>query len=317
MLNGMNINRIEFVVTYRCNSHCKHCQVVEAKRHQRPQAIRPDLAGNIVRRIAQTHQPSSVMTFGGEPLLYLEAVCAIHQAAKECGIPARQVITNAGMPRSPYPADTVAQKLAASGVNDICISVDTFHQEYVPVGMVERNVRAYLAAGIDNLQLNPCWVVSPEGDNPYDQHTRAILQELSHLPVRTGDGNRLQPAGNAQTWLSAYLPPRQTLPAGSCENVPYAGRLDEIDGISIEPDGGVNICQDWIIGNAAKTDILEILDGFDPHAIPEAATILRGGMAGLVDHARSKGVEPDPQGYFSICEVCVDLRQKIRAQSER
>ena len=313
----MNLKRLEFVVTYRCNSHCKHCQVAESRRHLHPQAIDAQLAAAIVRSIAREHPLKSVMTFGGEPLLYMDAVCAIHQAAMDCGIPARQIITNAGFPRTKSLAGRVAQRLAASGVNDVCISVDAFHQKFIPLDVVEHNVRAYLAAGITELAWNPCWVVAPEADNPYDQRTRSILQELSHLPVRAGTGNLLQPAGYAQKNFKTYFPPKQLIPQGSCEDMPYTGRLDEIDSISIAPDGGVDVCSDWMIGNARETDILDILRAYEPGAIPEASAILTGGMAALVELARSRGVETDAQGYWSICAMCVDLRYKLHSLAER
>jgi hypothetical protein len=222
------------------------------------------------------------------------------------------VITNAGIPRTEILAGTVARRLAASGVNDICISIDAFHQKYVPVEVVERNVQAYLEAGIPKLQWNPCWVVSPEDDNPYDQHTRHIIHRLSRLPVRIGGGNVLQPVGNAQKWLKDYLPARKPFPSGACEDVPYASRLDAIDSISIIPNGGVCICSDWEIGNAREKDILTILAGYDPLAIPEAKAILDGGMQKLVELARSQGIEADPQGYYTICEMCVDLRRSLQ-----
>jgi hypothetical protein len=311
----MNLRRIEFEVTYRCNSHCKHCQVEENKRSLVPAAIDADLAVKIVRKISRVYHPGSVMTFGGEPLLYLDVVCAIHQAAMQCGIPSRQIITNAGVPHSESLADDVARRLADSGVNDICISIDAFHQEYIPLEIVQRNVLAYLTAGISKLQWNACWVISPEGDNPYDQRTRTILEKLSYLPVRTGAGNILQPVGNAQKWLKDYLPAKNPLPAGSCAGVPYGSRLDEIDSISISPDGGVCICNEWEIGKSMEEDILNILAGYDPAAIPEVKAVLAGGMEGLAELARSKGIELDPQGYYSICGMCLHLRRRLQSTS--
>ena len=308
----MNIKRIEFAVTYRCNSHCRHCQVGEDERRAATSAIDRDLAVEIVRRVAQAYHPSSIMTFGGESLLYPDVTCAIHETALLCEIPNRQIITNAGTPRSEVLAYDLAQRLARSGVTDMSISVDTFHQEHIPLGIVERNVRAYLAAGITDLEWNPCWVVSQHDDNPHDQHTRAILNALRHLPVRRSEGNILQARGDATTWLSADLPPKRSMPIGSCEDVPYAGRLDEVSSILIMPNGGVSICYEWIIGNSAKEDILSILESYDPCVLPKARAILNGGMAALAELARSENVEPNPDGYYSICDMCIDLRRCMK-----
>jgi len=73
------------------------------------------------------------MTFGGEPMLYPEAVYAIHQTAKDCGIGIREIITNAGWRTSGENSRLIASKLSESGVTNMCISVDAFHQEYIPL----------------------------------------------------------------------------------------------------------------------------------------------------------------------------------------
>jgi len=44
--------------------------VEEEKRRGRPAAIAPNLAVAIVHKVTQAYRPASLMTFGGEPLLY-------------------------------------------------------------------------------------------------------------------------------------------------------------------------------------------------------------------------------------------------------
>jgi len=136
MSDYLNVHRIEFVVTNRCNSHCLHCHVEEEQRRASPAAIDRDLAAEIVRRVTRAYNPTSLMTFGGEPLLYPDVVCAIHATATACGIPHRSIITNAGTPRSTAKARDLASRLAESGVTAITVSVDAFHQEHIPVEVV-------------------------------------------------------------------------------------------------------------------------------------------------------------------------------------
>ncbi|MBN1580087.1 MAG: radical SAM protein [Anaerolineae bacterium] len=307
----LDLDRLEFAVTYRCNSHCKHCQVGQALRRSRSTSLDAALAVQIVRQVASTYNVRSVMCWGGEPLFYPDVVCAIHRTAMENGIAHRSVITNAGVPGSEAASRQVAGRLAESGVNSVYISVDAFHQEHVPLETVERNARALVDAGIDEVAWNPCWVVSREHDNAWNQRTREILQALSHLPVREDEGNIVQPSGNALTWLAPYLPSKQPMPAGSCEDVPYGSRLDEMSCISIEPDGGISICYDWTIGNATQENVLEILERYDPYAISEAKALLTGGVAALVDLAQARGIDPDPRGYYSICDLCRSMRKQM------
>jgi len=313
----LTVERIEFIVTYRCNSQCKHCQIGQDKRASQPVAIDQRLAVQIVQEVAQAYSPSSLMTFGGEPLLFPDIVCAIQAAARASGIGERQVITNAGWPRSEAEFRTVARQLADSGVNDIHVSVDCFHQEYIPLAVVEQNVRLLVEAGIGQLKWNPCWLVSAEHDNLWNRRTRSILQALAHLPVAESEGNVVQPMGNALTWLRDFMPPRTPLPAGSCGDLPYTGRLDEVGGISIEPDGNITVCDEFVIGNAAQSDIVQMLRSYDPYRLPEMKAILEGGVAGLADLARTKGVEADPAGYYSVCDMCRSLRRRFVCHSER
>lgn len=66
-----NLNRIEFVVTMACSGKCMHCSQGE---HKSSEHIDTALAADAVHKIASQYNITSVMTFGGEPLLYPETV---------------------------------------------------------------------------------------------------------------------------------------------------------------------------------------------------------------------------------------------------
>ena len=308
MSEYVDIGRVEFAVTYRCNSRCRHCCVEMEKRRAEPAVIDRHLAVDIIHSVCEVYRPSSLMAFGGEPLVYPELVCALHRAAATTGIPRREIITNAGIPRSEGPARDVAFQLAESGVNYISISVDVFHQEHIPLTVVERNVRYYHEAGITDLAWNPCWVVSTQDDNEYNKRTNEVLSALRQLPVKTGSGNLLQPDGRARESLTSYLPARVPTPGGSCEDAPFGVKLDSIDCITVVPSGDIVICSEWSIGNAADEGIVEILERYNPRCIPEAAAILDGGIAALIELCRARGIEPESDGYYSICDMCTSLR---------
>ena len=87
-----NLNRIEFVITYACTGRCKHCS--EGEHTALGECIDNEKARELVKSAAEKYQINSLMTFGGEPLLYPDTVCAIHSMAKEMKIPKRQLITN-------------------------------------------------------------------------------------------------------------------------------------------------------------------------------------------------------------------------------
>jgi MoaA/NifB/PqqE/SkfB family radical SAM enzyme len=250
------------------------------------------------------------MTFGGEPLLYPDIVYAIHEEAKKMGIPLREVITNGFWSTKTEKIREIARNLAKSGVNEVSISVDGFHQQFVSLETVREAAASSVEAGIQRVEWNPCWVVSKDDDNKHNRRTRAILQKLRTAHVVEGEGNNLQPEGRALTSLTEFLPPRTPVPRGRCGDIPYTEELDSVRTISIEPDGRVAVCKNFHIGNAFESDIIDILDNYDPCKIPEAKTIIEKGMDGLINWAKKEGVEPKREGYYNICDMCTDLRER-------
>ena len=88
MSRYLTVNRIEFAVTYFCNRRCIHCYST-LKKEKFPEHIDKSVAVDIVKKVSEKYSPKSIMTFGGEPLLFPEVVCAIHKEAMNAGIPSR------------------------------------------------------------------------------------------------------------------------------------------------------------------------------------------------------------------------------------
>jgi MoaA/NifB/PqqE/SkfB family radical SAM enzyme len=248
------------------------------------------------------------MTFGGEPLLYPDIVCAIHQEAAKLNIPSRQVITNGYWSKDTQKTRSIALALASARVNNIAFSVDAFHQEHVSLEQVKLTARALLDAGISNISWNPCWLVSEDDDNKYNRKIRTILKELSELPIRAGSGNTVEPEGKALIRLRAYFQRTFEWSKNSCQDIPYMNKLDDIRSICVEPNGDVLACPAFMIGNTTQQNILEILENYNPYADPEMVQILEEGIEGVVDRARSLGIPLNKNGYYSICELCTSVR---------
>ena len=243
-----NLNKIEFVVTYACTGRCKHCS--EGDHSSCGERIDPKIAADAVRKIAAEYDIKTVMTFGGEPLLYTDAVCAIMTAAKELNIPKRQVITNGYFSKNADRIREVAERLAACGVNDLLLSVDAFHQETIPLDVVKRFASEAKACGIP-IRLQPAWLRSAVDDNPYNRKTREILDSFAAVGFSVNEGNVIFPEGNARKYLAEYF--SDELP----EN-PYVEDPRDVRCLSFEPNGNV------LGGNVYRKDIMEILEDYNP-----------------------------------------------------
>ena len=244
-----NLSKIEFVITNACTGRCKHCS--EGDHTACGEHISPAVAADAVRRIVGSYPAvQTVMTFGGEPLLYPETVCAIMTAAKELNIPRRQVITNGYFSKNIDKIREVAQSLAACGVNDLLLSVDAFHQETIPLAVVKQFAAEAKACGIP-IRLQPAWLVSAAEDNPYNRKTREILNSFADMEISVSDGNVIFPEGNAMKYLAEYF--TDELP----EN-PYVEDPSDVRCVSFSPNGDV------LNGNVYERDILEILKNYAP-----------------------------------------------------
>ena len=109
-----NLNRIEFVVTMACTGRCIHCS--EGEHKSSGKHIDGDIAVQAVIDICNNYDIKSLMTFGGEPLIYPEVVCNIHKTAKEMNIKDRAIITNGFFSKDKERVREVAQMLSYSGV---------------------------------------------------------------------------------------------------------------------------------------------------------------------------------------------------------
>ena len=243
-----NLRKIEFIITNACTGHCKHCS--EGDHIARGERIDPQIAADAVRKIATTYDIQTVMTFGGEPLLYPDAVCAIMTTAGELDIPKRQIITNGYFSNNPVRIREVAEGLAKCGVNHLLLSVDAFHQETIPLDVVKQFAAEAKKCGIP-IRLQPAWLVSATNDNPYNRKTRKILDSFADMGISVNEGNVIFPEGNALKYLAEYFTDK--LP----EN-PYVEDPRDVHCVSFSPNGDV------LSGNVFRKDIMEIIRDYKP-----------------------------------------------------
>lgn len=246
-----NLSRIEFLITLACTGHCKHCS--EGDHTASGGHIDGPAAARAVDRLCDIYPIQSLMTFGGEPLLYVEEVCLIHATAQKRHIPDRQLITNGFFSKDGEFIRETAGKLAQSGVNDILLSVDAFHQETIPLKPVKAFAKEIQTAGIP-IRTHPAWLTAQDADNPYNKRTREILKEFAGMGIPTSSGNIVYPGGNALKYLKAYFDPSEQ-PVS-----PYAENPEDIRSICVSPNGDV------LGGNIVQTDMLDILEHYTPQA---------------------------------------------------
>lgn len=242
-----NLNRIEFVVTNACSGRCKHCSQGSHISNEHIDDVKAEQA---IYDICSHYNIDSLMTFGGEPLLYPETVCKIHSAARKMNIPQRELITNGYFSKDVNRIKEVAHMLAQSGVNGICLSVDAFHQETIPLEYVKEFAMAVLDENIP-IHTHPAWLVSVDDNNPYNLKTRELLKEFNAMGIEQSSGNVIFPSGNALKYLGEYFD----------KNIeyhnPYVEDARNMKTISFSANGDV------LGGNIYDNSILDIINSYN------------------------------------------------------
>lgn len=297
----IDIKRIEFVVTNFCTGRCKHCSVGD-NLNTGTRCVNAENAAQTVEWLTRNYKVDSVMTFGGEPLLYPDAVCAIHRAAMHGGVPKRQLITNGYFSKDTARINEVAAMLKSAGTNEILLSVDAFHQAHIPVEPVMAFAQAVLATGI-YIKLSPAWLVNKEHDNPYNARTKELLAQFAALGIPEGSGNDIFMAGNAAKNFADYYPKPKLDFAEKCGSQPYTAPPTEVRSISIEPDGGVTVCA-FNAGNINEEPIADIFARYDPYADRAMCALMDRGVAGLMEIAQERNIPVDISKCYSICDIC-------------
>ena len=300
----MNIDRIEFMVTYQCSGKCKHCSVADKLNHLDGfKHVKIDKAVEVIKRVSEMFPVSSVMTFGGEPLLYPDVVCAIHETASSIGVGTKQLITNGYFTKDGEHRKQVATALKNAGLNNLLLSVDSFHQETIPFQAIYEFAKFSKEAGIPKISLHPAWVVNQEHNNPYNAETKQILSRFSNLDIPVSNGNNIFMAGNAVRNLVEYYGEPHLDLSEMCGTAPYTASLNNITSLSIVPNGDVMVCG-FVIGNIYQQNIQDIICHYNPYEDEWMYAVLHGGARELLELSKRNGYIIDTSSCYSACDLC-------------
>lgn len=302
------LNRVEFVITDACTGRCKHCSEGKLLGRNKLDGIK---ASKSLKELTKYFDIKSIMTFGGEALLYPEEVCKIHKVAKDAGIKQRQLITNGCFSRDKNRINEVTRMLEEKGVNDILLSVDCFHVEKLPLEWVRQFAESLKKNYNGNLHLQPSWVRDRNEDNPYNIKTKECLEYFSDLNIECNEGDIIFLQGNAVKYLSEYFEKKEIDLNFKCGEALYSSDLRNINEISIDSNGDVIPCN-FSIGNIYKKNIIEIIKDYNPYKNKFTKALVTHGIKGLIQEAKKQGINIDTSKFYSPCGVCNYVFRSIK-----
>ena len=311
----MNVRGVDFLVTFRCPSGCTHCSY-QAGFH-RTGFMHVSHATAWLRTLKEQHAVECVTIHGGEPFLYPDIVKHVVTEARMLGIPRTWVITNGYWASDDRSTEMKLQELKKAGLACITVSVDAFHQEYVPVDRVTRAVRYSLMLGFDIVAVDSYFLGSEKDDNHFNIETERILQDMQRFTGIQFSRYPLRLEGRAAGVLSSHLKPRHEIPSGRCP-FPFwiGGDFMNPETIEIDPAGNITLCPGLSIGNARDESLRTVLDRYDPRAHPVIAVLHQQGPVGLYKLAMQKGYD-GVQSFVDECHLCYEMRKFLRPKYRR
>ena len=317
MSDIINIRRVEFLLTKRCNANCKHCSVPINKDLNEDSYADMEVVKKCFEYLADKYPLTSTMIYGGEPLLYIDNVVELFKIASKHSIPSIDLITSGflNVRESKESVNNVVDMLSFSGVKRILLSVDSFHQERIPIELVEIFLDRVVQLNFCEVQLHPAWLVSKKDNNLHNIRTCEILEFLSNkYSVKVSDGNYIIPSGSNKKNIGKYYGTKEIQMNRRCGEIPYTNSLERINSIRILPEGNVNICRGVTIGNIFNHNIREILESYSPDNTQLLDLLHSYGVQGVYELAMKHGSDIDVEEYYGICDFCADL---IRFLKER
>jgi len=295
------------LLTYRCNAACEFCyyQCGPDKGGLMP----VDLclaAWRSLEILAGDH--AKIHLTGGEPFLHWDHLVEILAEARRQGrAPVDLVETNGFWATDERRVRDRLQRLIDLGVQRFKISVDPFHQEFVPIQPVQRLAAiAKEMFGVDRVLVR------------WEQYLQAPARGGALRPdVRDGvylDTLRDHPCrfmGRAADHLAGLLASRS---AEALANRSCLACFLGAKGVHIDPYGNVfsGTCSGIILGNINEMPLETIWQQFHPERNDFIRILCEQGPHGHLEQAVSMGYEP-LEAYASKCHLCTHLRQFFRA----
>jgi hypothetical protein len=250
---------------------------------------------------------------GGEPMLYPHLVEEIVSESNRLSISETWLFTNGFWANNSSRTRTITENLKKQGLTKVFLSVDDFHQRYVPIEFIKNTIDASLKSDLE-VCIDARFIGQPDEDNRYNSATRSLLESLGSL-LSSIEVTRAQPlfVGRAAESLSRYVKkkPVSEILDEKCPGAWPGGTLKSPLGVDVDESGFVTICPGLSIGNTYATSLREMLENYDYQERAIIAALSDNGMKGLLNLASKNGFVPE-EAYIDCCHLCYENRKFLR-----
>lgn len=309
---------IGVILTYQCNSACKHCLYNCGPRWEREPMSEENLSAALDAVVSWPRPPQVHLT-GGEPFIHFDLLLhGVHEAVSR-GI-ACYVETSASWCVDEQETIARFRTLREAGLQAVLISCSPFHAEKIPPVRTLRAIQAVMEVFGGRGLI----VYQAEYLNLIQRHDVDLPMPLSHYEQEFGreEAGRIlwQAYGIISGGRSGYalghlVPsyPAETFARATCANEILYAHHSHFDLYGNYISG---FCGGLSIGS--WRDLPQVIEDFRARRYPDLIQILISkGPYGLSLYAMDKfDYETRSVGYAGKCHLCVDVRRHLVEQGE-
>jgi len=265
-----SLKGIHFLISYGCSSECDHCFIWGTPK--RDAGMSAEQVEEFLEQVLAMGTVSDVCGEGGESFTRYDVLMHFLRRATALGLSAG-ALTNASWVTSREQAEERIAELMASGLTNLGISTDQWHQRYIPVERVDTLLAVCEAAGLSASRME------------------TVLEGVMFR-------------GRAAERLAGRMPTRPAEEFTACphEKVDAPGR------VHLDCYGNLHLCQGLTLGGGRPA---EAVAGYDPQRHPVVSKLLDGGPYALGRYAAEHGFEM-AAGYVDACHLCYRAREFLR-----
>lgn len=295
------ISGITWILSYRCNLNCQHCFFdVDGPLN----VLDSGLAQQALASLDQPGPLAWQHVSGGEPLLFEEELHRLLEVIRASGSKTVGIATNGFWGDSKKRAQQTVEQLKRRGVNGVCLSADSYHQQHVSPDHIRTVADQVFEQGLGKHSFVVCCYPAEE-EQPSEGEPYAL--SFAPIPIRKiGKGS--SPATGAGPGSEREIPnsPCRNLCCCLGETSPFEPQM-----VWIDPYGNVMICYGLIVGNLHSESLGDILRNYSIRQSPLLEALAEEGPVGLYHLALSRGRQPEGP-FADECDLCWKSRHALR-----